>query len=824
MSAEIGRVEHVSIEEEMRRSYLDYAMSVIVQRALPDVRDGLKPVQRRILYGMHEMGLRPTAKYRKSAGIVGEVLKSYHPHGDSAVYDALVRMVQPFTLRYPLIDGQGNFGSIDGDSAAAMRYTEARLAAIAEELLADIEKQTVDFIPNYDDSAREPTVLPARLPNLLVNGASGIAVGMATNIPPHNLAEACDAIIYLIDHPEASVEELLHYLPGPDFPTGGIILGREGILAAYATGRGRIVVRAKTHIEELSRGRQAIIVSELPYQVNKAVLIERIAELVKTGKLEGIHDLRDESDRNGMRVVIELKRDAQPRVVLNNLFKHTQLQTTFGVNMLALVDGTQPRVLTLKRLLQLYVEHRQNVIRRRTTFELEQARRRAHILEGLKRALDQLDNVIRTIRESRSAEDARTNLMARFQLTEIQANAILEMQLRRLAALERQKIEEEYQQILVRIAELEALLADPSRVLALIKTELTQLKEQYGDPRRTIIQETVEDLTDEELVPRIPVLVTLTERGYIKRHPNGSYRTQHRGGKGVNGMQVREEDRIRHVLTATTHDTLLVFTNRGRAYQLPVRDLPEASRTGRGMPIVNFINIQQDEEVTALVPISSLEEVRYLFMVTRQGRVKRTALSEFSSVRSSGILAITLETGDELAWVLLTTGYNDIVLVTAHGQAICFPESDVRPMGRQAAGVIGIRLEDGDAVIASDLSRPNADLLVVSQHGYGKRTPLSEFRRQGRGGSGIMAAKVTAKTGALVGARVIMGNESIIIMSARGKVIVIQATQVPQLGRAAQGVSLMRLEEGDTVAALALADPANDGHVEAAWTGNGHSE
>jgi len=801
---QIGRVRVISIEEEMKRSYLDYAMSVIVQRALPDVRDGLKPVQRRILYGMYEMGLRPNAKYRKSAGIVGEVLKSYHPHGDSAVYDALVRMVQPFTMRYPLIDGQGNFGSVDGDSAAAMRYTEARLAPIAEELLADIDKQTVDFVPNYDDSTREPSVLPARLPNLLVNGASGIAVGMATNIPPHNLGEVVDAMVYLIDNPEATVEELVERLPGPDFPTGGIILGREGILAAYATGRGRIVVRARAHIEETGRGRTSIIVTELPYQVNKAALIERIAELVKSGRLEGIHDLRDESDRDGMRIVIELKRDAQPKAVLNNLFKHTQLQTTFGVNMLALVDGVLPRVLTLKRLLQLYLEHRQQVIRRRTEFDLRQAERRAHVLEGLKIALDHLDEVISTIRNARSADDARQQLMARFNLTEIQANAILDIQLRRLAALERQKIEDEYRELLARIAELRALLADAAKILAVVRKELLELKERYGDPRRTQIQEASGEISDEDLVPRVDVILTLTSRGYVKRSTNGHFRVQHRGGRGVNGMAVRDEDSIQHIVLASTHDSLLFFTNRGRVFQLPTYELPDVGRNARGLPIVNFLNLQPGEEVTTLLPVRDFSTATFLFFCTRQGRVKRVRLEEFSNVRASGLIAMSLDAGDELAWVRPTSGLDEVIQVTAHGQAIRFPEDDVRPMGRQAGGVIGVRLDEGDAVIAAEVVRPEGDLLLVSQYGYGKRTSLDEFRTQGRGGSGVITMKVTPRTGHVAAATVAREEDTVVLVSRRGRMILVPVAQIPRQGRHTQGVSVMRLQEGDEVASVAV--------------------
>lgn len=800
----IGRVQVISIEEEMKRSYLDYAMSVIVQRALPDVRDGLKPVQRRILFGMHEMGIRPTAKYRKSAGIVGEVLKSFHPHGDAAVYDALVRMVQPFTMRYPLLDGQGNFGSIDGDSAAAMRYTEVRLAPIAEELLADIEKQTVDFIPNYDDSTHEPVVLPARVPNLLINGASGIAVGMATNIPPHNLGEVVDALIFLIDNPDAPVEALIERLPGPDFPTGGIILGREGTLAAYATGRGRLVVRARAHIEESGRGRTSIVVTELPYQVNKAALLERIAELVKTGRLEGIHDLRDESDRDGMRIVIELKRDAQPRTVLNNLYKHTQLQTTFGVNMLALVDGTLPRVLNLKRMLQLFLEHRQAVVRRRTEFELQQAERRAHIVEGLKIALDHLDEVISTIRNARSADDARQQLIARLGFTELQANAILDMQLRRLAALERQKIEEEYRELLTRIAELRALLADPEKILNVIRQELLALKERYADRRRTQILEVSGELNEGDLIPKIDVLVTLTTNGYVKRSTNGQYRIQHRGGRGINGMTVREEDSVQHAVLVNTHDALLFFTNRGRVFQLWTYELPDAGRNARGIPIVNFLNLQPGEHVSTLLPVADLEEATFLFFCTRQGRVKRVRLAEFSNVRSSGLIAIALDAGDELVWVKATTGSDEIILVTAHGQAIRFSEDEVRPMGRQAGGVIGIRLEENDHVVAAEVVQPKADLLIVSQYGFGKRTALDEFRTQGRGGSGVIAMRTTARTGHVAAATVAREDDTAVLVSRRGRVILTPVRSIPRLSRNTQGVSVMRLQEGDEIASVAV--------------------
>ncbi len=811
---DIGTVRSVNIDTEMRRSYLDYAMSVIVQRALPDVRDGLKPVQRRILYAMHEMGIRPTTKYRKSAGIVGEVLKSYHPHGDSAVYDALVRMVQPFSLRYPLVDGQGNFGSVDGDGAAAMRYTEARLEAIAEELLQDIEKQTIDFVPNYDGEAREPVVLPAKLPNLLVNGASGIAVGMATNIPPHNLTEVCDGLIHLIDNPEATIDELIEIIPGPDFPTGGIILGREGIKAAYATGKGRVVIRARTVIEEAGRGnRFQIIVTELPYQVNKAALIEKIAELVKVGRIDGIHDLRDESDRTGMHVIIELKRDAQPHKVLNALFKHTQLQQTFGVNMLALVDGTQPRVLTLKRSLQLYLAHREEVVRRRTEFELLRARRRAHILEGLKIALDHLDAVIKTIRESRTADVARSSLMAKFTLTEVQANAILEMQLRRLAALERRKIEQDYRDLLKQISGLELLLADPEKILRVIKEELIDLKEAFGDERRTHIQDMSGEITDEDLIPEVNVLVMLTNRGYVKRLPDGTYRTQHRGGRGVTGMTMRETDGVQRMVAANSHDSLLFFTNRGRVFHIKVHELPDSGRTAKGTPVINLIGIQPGEAITTLLPVRNFADATYLFMCTRSGRVKRTRLDQFSSVRASGLIAISLDEGDELAWVRMTSGSDDLILVTEQGQSIRFHEEDVRAMGRQAAGVIGIRMNPEDRVIAAEVVAPDCDLLVVSANGYGKRTPLDEYRVQYRGGHGITAMKVTERNGPLAAARVVCDTDTIMLVSTHGMVIRVPAEQISRIGRATQGVGIMRVHNDDLVASLTVIRTTQDEEI-----------
>jgi DNA gyrase subunit A len=805
---EIGNVRLASIETEMRQSYLDYAMSVIVQRALPDARDGLKPVHRRVLYAMSQMGLRSSARYRKSAGIVGEVLKSFHPHSDAAVYDTLVRMAQDFNLRYPLVDGQGNFGSVDGDGAAAMRYTEARLAAIADELLADIDKQTVDFQPNYDASAEEPKVLPARLPNLLLNGSAGIAVGMATNIPPHNLNEICDAIAFLIDNPEAGVEELMEIVKGPDFPTGGTILGREGIKAAFATGRGRVVIRAKVFVEEAARGgRYQIVVTELPYQVNKAALLERIAEMVKDGKLDGISDLRDESDRSGMRAVIELKRDAQPMKVLNNLFKHTALQQTFGVNMLALVEnGTQPRVLTLKRALQEYIAHRQIVITRRTEFELERARRRAHVLEGLKIALDQIDAVIATIRKSRTTDTARKNLIDEFKLSEIQANAILDMRLARLAALERRKIEDELKEVRAEIKRLEALLADPKLILGVIRDDMAHLKEKYGDERRTEIRDTSGVITEEDLIPEVDVLVTLTNRGYVKRSADDSFRTQHRGGKGITGLTMREEDGVQIILHANTMDSLLVFTNRGKVYQIKVHELPDAGRTAKGMPIVNLINMQPDETVTTLLRVKDFSHASYLFFTTRLGRVKRTALSQFQSVRSSGLIAIGLDEGDELAWVRMTGGDNRVVLVTERGQAIQFEESDVRPMGRPAAGVIGIRLDPGDRVIASAVVQPGHDLLVMGSRGLGKRSKVDQYRVTGRGGKGVTAMRLTAKTGNIVAAAMVNSDQEVVMMSSAGKVIRIPAKQIPCIGRATQGVTLMRFEGNEEVVAMTVAD------------------
>lgn len=809
---EIGNVRLASLDTEMRQSYLDYAMSVIVQRALPDARDGLKPVHRRVLYAMAEMGMRSNTRYRKSAGVVGEVLKNYHPHSDASVYDTLVRMAQDFNLRYPLVDGQGNFGSVDGDGAASMRYTEARLTAISDELLADLDKNTVDFQPNYDASTDEPRVLPARLPNLLLNGSSGIAVGMATNIPPHNLNELCDAIVLLIDNPDATIEDLTEIVTGPDFPTGGAILGREGIKAAYATGRGRIVVRAKAFVEESPRGgRYQIVVTELPYQVNKATLLERIADQVRDGKLDGISDLRDESDRTGMRAIIELKRDAQPMKVLNNLFKHSQLQSSFSVNMLALVErGSQPRTLTLKRALQEYIGHRQEVITRRSDFELERARRRAHILDGLRIALDNIDEVITTIRASRTTESARTNLMKRFTLSEAQATAILDMRLARLAGLERKKIEDELKEVLAEIVRLETLLADPALILSVVRDDMAALKAKYGDERRTRIQDISGVLSEEDLIPEVDVLVTITNRGYVKRSADDLFGAQIRGGTGKRGVTMRDEDGVQHILAANSHDWLLVFTNRGRVYQLKVHELPDSGRTAKGVPIVNLINMQPDETVTTLMKVRDYEAGQYLFFTTRLGRVKRTELTQFRSVRSSGLIAIGVDAEDELAWVRMTSGKDDVMLVSQGGQAIRFQESAVRPMGRPAAGVIGIRLNAGDRVIASEAVVAGKDLLVVAQRGLGKRTSTDHFITKGRAGKGVTAMKLTNRTGSIVGAGMVNDDEDLMLMSTAGKVIRLHINQIPTIGRQTQGVILMKFAADEAVATIAIVEKKDD--------------
>jgi DNA gyrase subunit A len=821
MEIEQMGVRRVAIEDEMRSAYIDYAMSVIVARALPDVRDGLKPVHRRILYTMHEMGLRSTSAYRKCAGVVGEALAKYHPHGDVALYDALVRLAQDFSLRYPLVDGQGNFGSIDGDPAAAYRYTEARLAAISDEMLADIEKETVDFIDNFDGRLREPTVLPARLPNLLINGSSGIAVGMATNIPPHNLSEVCDAVIALIDTPEMTVDDLCDIVHGPDFPTGGTIFRFEDqrnsltgekeridvIRHMYATGRGRVVIRGQVAFEENERGRIAVVITELPYQVNKTALIEKMAELVGGKKITDVSDIRDESDRTGMRIVVEVKRDGSPHTVMQQLFKHTALQTSFSANVLALVDG-QPQTLGLKRLLEHYIAYRREIVRRRTEFDLARAQERAHILEGLKIALDNLDEVIATIRRSADGDAARTALIARFGLTEVQANAILEMQLRRLAALERKRIEDEYEAVIRLIAELEDLLANPRKILQAIKDELAELKRKYGDERKTRIQSDANrELTAEDLVASEDVVVTLSERSYIKRQQIGTFRSQHRGGKGKLAMITREEDAVRHLLVANTHDNILFFTNRGRVFITKVHTLPEASRQAKGIPIINLPGVQVDpgEYVSAIITLPQFEPDHYMVMATRGGKVKKTSLAEYAKIRSNGLIAISLVEGDELRWVGLTDGHDDIILATRKGQAARFHESEVRPMGRDTRGVTGIRLRKGDEVIGMEVVRPQAQLLVVTEQGYGKRTVLDEFPVKHRATGGVIANSLNDETGDVAAVRVVgHEDEEVMVITEEGTILRTEVSTVNRYRRSSRGVTVMKPVEGDRVVSIAV--------------------
>ncbi len=806
-----GFVRAVLIEQEMRTAYLDYAMSVIVARALPDARDGLKPVHRRILYAMHDMGLAPSTAHKKSARIVGEVLGKYHPHGDTAVYDAMARMAQDFSLRYPLVDGQGNFGSVDGDSPAAMRYTEARLAKIADPMLQDIEMDTVDWIPNFDDSLQEPTVLPAMLPNFLVNGTSGIAVGMATNVPPHNLTEISNAIAYVIDnwerHTDIGLDELMTFVKGPDFPTGGIILGTEGIRQAFATGRGRVVVRAQTQIEEMKNNRFAIIVTEIPYQVNKSTLIEKMAELVREGKLEEISDLRDESDRTGMRIVIELKRGAAPKKVRNKLFKHTQLQSAFGVNMLALVDN-EPITLGLRRALIVYVEHRVDVLTRRTQFQLARARERAHILEGLRIALQFLDEVIALIRAADSAEAARAGLMERFGLSQVQAQAILDLQLRRLAGLERQKIEDEYAEIMAKIAYYEDLLANPEKIRALIKEDILALKAKFGDERRSVIvQDVTGDFSEEDLIAQVNVLISFSANAYIKRMPADTFRAQIRGGRGIKGMTTRAEDEVSELLFARTLDNILFFTNKGRVYSSRVFELPEGSRTAKGMHIANVLNFQPDEAVTTMLVVPDFELADYITLLTRQGRIKRMELSVFANIRSVGLIAMTLDEGDSLDWARLTDGNEDFITVSWRGKALRFSERDVRPMGRTAAGVLAMRLQEGDDhVVSFDVAKPDTDLLVVHLAGYGKRTPISEFTPHGRNTMGQWATDHTRldEVGPIVAARVVRPEDQITLMTANGIALRTKVEGIRIAGRSARGVRVVNLNEGDTVAAVAV--------------------
>jgi DNA gyrase subunit A len=804
-----GIVRPISIDEEMRGSYLDYAMSVIVSRALPDARDGLKPVQRRILYAMHDMGVRAGTPYKKSARIVGEVLGKYHPHGDSAVYDAMARLAQDFSLRYPLVDGQGNFGSVDGDAPAAMRYTEARLARIAEALLADIEKDTVNWTDNFDGSLQEPAVLPALLPNLLLNGNSGIAVGMATNIPPHNLSELADAIAYVVDRwtelEDVTVDELMQFVHGPDFPTGGLVLGLEELKLAYGTGKGRVIMRARTRIEEMAGGRHRILVTEIPYQLNKTTLLERIAELVREGRIPDISDLRDESDRKGMHVVIELKRGAAPRKVLNQLFKYTPLQSTFGVNLLALVDG-EPRLLSLKRALQIYVDHRVEVITRRTEYLLRVARERAHILEGLRIALQFLDEVIRIIRTADSADDAKGKLIARFGLSDKQTQAILDMQLRRLAALERQKIEDEYNALLGQISFYEALLADTARILGVIKTEVLDLKAKFGDERRTeIVPEAAGDFSEEDLIRQEAVLISVTQGSYVKRTPQAAYRAQRRGGRGVQGMRTKDEDEVVDLVSAHTLDHLLFFTNRGRVYGQRVFALPETARDGKGLPLVNFLNLAADERVTTLLVVPDFEQAEYVTLLTRQAKIKRVKLSEFEDVRPSGIIAMNLGPGDELGWARATAGDQEFIIVTAGGRALRFAETEVRAMGRSAAGVGAINLNEGDGVACFDVVEPGGDLLIITQNGYGKRTPLTEYPAHSRktGGQWTLSHTRLDETGKIVAARVVQEDDQVTLITSNGIALRTPVRAISQMSRMTRGVRIVNPDSGDTIAAMA---------------------
>jgi DNA gyrase subunit A len=809
MSTIFEKVLPVSLEDEMKSSYIDYAMSVIVSRALPDVRDGLKPVHRRVLYGMHELGVAYNKPYKKSARIVGEVLGKYHPHGDTAVYDSMVRMVQEFSLRYPLVDGQGNFGSVDGDSAAAMRYTEARLARISEEMLRDLDKNTVDFAPNFDDSLQEPTVLPSYLPNLLVNGASGIAVGMATNIPPHNLREVVDGIIALIDKPSLNPDDLIKFVKAPDFPTGGIIYGYEGVKEAYQTGRGKIVVRAKANVEMLKNDRENIVVTELPYQVNKASLIEKIAELVRAGKLNDISNIRDESDRDGMRIVIELKREGKPAVILNNLFKHTQMQITFGVIMLALVNGV-PKVLNIKEMMQHFIDHRMDVLVKRTKYELEAAERRAHILEGYIIALDNIDEVIETIKKSRDVETAKHNLMRKFKLSEIQAKAILDMRLQRLTGLERKKIEDEYKEVIKLIEKLRGILDSESKRYKIIKEELLAVKERYGDDRRTDIVADYKEFSIEDIIAEEDVVVTISHRGFIKRFPVSGYRRQARGGKGVTGAGTKDDDFIEHMFIASTHNYIMFFTDKGKCYWLKVHELPEGGRATRGRSILNLIEKEKDENITAFLNVKEFDDNHYLFMVTEQGTVKKTVLSAYSNVRRGGINAINLNDGDNLIEVKITDGSNDIIIATKEGMAIRFNESNVRDMGRTATGVRGINLAKGDIVIGAIALKRATTLLVATDKGFGKRSDLSDYRITNRGGKGIKTIKTSDKNGKLIAIREVNDKDELVISTTGGMIIRQSVKDIRVMGRNTQGVRLIRLNEGDNITDIARVIPEDE--------------
>ena len=813
MSALTGKIVPININVEMKNSYLDYAMSVIVGRALPDVRDGLKPVHRRILYAMHTLGVTPDKPHRKSAYIVGEVMAKYHPHGDSAIYDTLVRLAQDFACRYPLVDGHGNFGSVDGDAAAAMRYTEARLAKITVEMLSEIEKETVDFIPNYDESGKEPVILPSRIPNLLVNGSSGIAVGMATNIPPHNLEEVIDGVVMMIDNPETEIEDLMTTIKGPDFPTGAIIMGREGIRSAYQTGRGSIKVRAKADIEVSKNGKTTIIVSELPYQVNKARLVEKIAELVKEKKIEGISDLRDESDRHGMRVVIELRRDAVPKVILNQLYKHTQMQESFGVIMLALVNN-QPLVLNLKEVIHHYLQHQKEIITRRTQYDLNKAEERAHIVEGLRIALANLDEVIKIIRGSKTVIQAREGLIDRFSLSEKQAQAILDMRLHRLTGLERDKLEAEYTELIKKIEYLRSILADERMVLGIVRQEILEIKNKFGDPRRTVISNESIGFVDEDLIPEEDIVVTMTNHGYIKRMPVDTYRSQKRGGRGINAMGIKEDDFLRHLFIATTHNYFLFFTNRGRVLRLKGHEIPESGRQARGTAIVNLLYIDKDEYITTVIPIRHYVPDYYLLMGTRNGVIKKSSLSDYDSSRRDGIIALNLDEGDALVNVLLTDGTDDIIIGTKYGMAIRFAEDDVRVTGRVTRGVRGITLREGDQVVTMDRARDDSDLLIVTSNGYGKRSRLKDYRIQSRGGIGVTNIRCTKRNGYVVSLQVIRPEEEVLMISSEGVMIRLKAGEISLIGRATQGVMLMKMGQGDHVVAVARVVLGEDNEVD----------
>ena len=806
MYAQNEKLVPVYIEDEMKASYISYAMSVIVGRALPDVRDGLKPVHRRILYAMRELGLEHSKAYKKSARIVGEVLGKYHPHGDTAVYDSLVRMVQDFSLRYPLIDGQGNFGSVDGDMAAAMRYTEARMAAIADEILTDIDKDTVKFTPNFDETLEEPTLLPARLPNLLVNGSSGIAVGMATNIPPHNLSEIVDAIVELINNPEVAIKDLMKIVKGPDFPTAGIICGREGIKNAYETGRGLLKIHAKASIETKKQGKEAIIITEIPYQVNKSKLIENIAGLVQDKKIEGISDIRDESDREGMRIVIEVKRDQNAEIILNQLYKHTQMEESFGIIMLALVDN-KPKVLNLKEILEAYIKHRREIVRRRTQFELNKAERRAHILEGLKIALDHLTQIIKTIRESKDPKVALAALMKNFDLSEVQAQAILEMQLQRLTALERDKIENEYLELIKKIEMYKTILKSEKKILEIVKDEAVELKKKYGDERRTEIVGKVEDIEIEDLIKEEDMVITISHAGYIKRLPVGSYRKQKRGGVGVTGIDMKEEDFVEHLFIASTHEYILFFTNKGKVYWLKVYEIPQAGRAARGKAVINLLQLEQGETISSYVRVKEFKEGKFLVMATKNGLIKKTDLMAYSNPRKGGIIGITVEKDDELIKVKWTEGNQDIFIATEQGKAIRFSESQVRDMGRSAMGVRGIRLGKKDKVIAMEIVVPTATILTVTAQGFAKRTSADEYRKQSRGGKGIKNVNVTKKNGEAVGLKMVNEDDELMVITQKGMIVRCPVKDVRATGRSAQGVRIIKLDSGDGVASIARVSP-----------------